>query len=366
MPEPIMEMPVIRSEIAGMPGKIDALVLLGMGPVKPELRGPEGDRHPVVDFERMRAITIAGKELVAHGLVSEGGAVIPTGRTTADPGVVDKALADSQQGVDTETLDRMNLIERQRTVGKPQTPEEAEKIKKTSEAELMSDLLKKTVAKPGEIDRKDVPVDILPEDQAKNTIENVINTINLMDMRKGGKWEGSVGILTSNFGHIPRIKELFNAFGIGDKSLIPLSAEAVLEHYGYDKSYLARYNEVNVNEPTIRNQEKFLQGVRKLPEYLLPEAALFSDDGRLKSVVGSLDVWFGKSGIDIFEKHPELRNFQEMPANELREHLKSIPWVKPDDSYGDTVNYDAWRQDIVYYDQMTKDWVSAHSRGDTH
>jgi hypothetical protein len=252
MMEPIAEMPVISSEIAGLPGKIDALVLLGMGPVKPELRGPEGDRHPVVDFERMRAITIAGKELVAHGLVSEGGAVIPTGRTTADSGEVEKALGESQKGVDAETLNTMNYIERQRTVGKPQTSEEAETIKKTSEAELMSDLLKKAVAKPGEIDRQGVPVDIILEEQAKNTIENVINTINLMDARQGRKWVGSVGILTSNFGHIPRIKELFNAFGVGDSKIVPLSAEAVLDHYGYDSSYLARYNELNVNEPTIR------------------------------------------------------------------------------------------------------------------
>jgi hypothetical protein len=83
----------------------------------------------------------------------------------------------------------------------------------------------------------------------------------------------------------------------------------------------------------------------------------------LKTVVASVNEWFKKSEIDMFEKHPELRNFQEMPANELRTHLTNIPWVKPDDSYGDSVNYDAWKQDIVYYDQMTKDWLSAHSRG---
>lgn len=183
-------------------GPVDAVIAPGMGPVQPQLRGipnESGVRRPAATFDRMRVIAVAAHELVRQGYVASDGVIIPTGRATA----------------------------------KPASPAEAEAVAQTAESALMRYLVERI---PKEQSRA-----VLEEHEAKNTIENIIRIFNLLDKRAGGVWRGTLAVVTSNFGQIGRIVDLFHAFGIENKNIVPLSAEQALRHSQYGVGFSDAY-----------------------------------------------------------------------------------------------------------------------------
>lgn len=363
-------------------GPVDAVIVLGMGPVRPQLRGvpnEEGVRRPIADFERMRAIAIATKELAAHGEISPKGFIIPTGRASANSGDVQKAakyreekltgmedLGAEQQKAQLykEANERGEKVPGgvvvQRFYGLPQSEKEVEKVVQISEARLMTDLINLTrPKKKGDLETKQR---ILEEKSAPNTIRNFVESINELDKVVGEVWKGSLGIVTSNFGHISRGEEILHALGFTRENgyvVIGLSAERVLRHYGYSESYLDRYESQNAPDGTIQNQEKFRRAVRTLPLYLLPEVGHFENDDRLLQVMHGVRQWYGEEALKQFN----LDKFETLSASEIRARLpKDSDRVQPPDDWKKETDIALWREEIAAYDQVTEAWLTRNEK----
>ena len=122
--------------------RVDAVIILGMGPVEPFLVGEPIRRRVVIENERMRHNALAAKELIVRNYVTESGIIIPTGRPTATIETVADAL---------ENRKKPHYFAR--IAG---TTQDKKIVLETSEAQLMADLIQKAVAKPGVFDRKHI------------------------------------------------------------------------------------------------------------------------------------------------------------------------------------------------------------------
>lgn len=374
-------------------GPVDVVLMPGMGPVPAQLRGPEGARRPVADFERMRAIAIAGNELAANGFVKADGFLIPTGRATANTADVQNAYAQTpafrekfaaamkvrivneKPGTGEMTPSQFlatypefkSIQGLQRLLGRPQTEAEMAIILETTEAGLMEDLQIRTRPKS----HRETTQIKLPEILASNTIENIVRTINLLDTeakkRGDDMWRGTIAIVSSNFGHIQRIKEIFKALGIGEDRIVPLSADAVLRHAGYDPKYLDKYEREDLNldtdlgRNTLKSQERWRRGVREMPQYVLPEIALIENDARLFQVMEALQDWYGEEMLRKID--PDLIDIKRFTAEQIRGTLGKIERQKPPESWGDLddAKTAAWVAENAAYTDLTKAWLQQNS-----
>lgn len=373
---------------------VDAVFAPGMGPVAPQLRSyggaALGERHVSADFWRLREIPIAIAELAAQGCIDSNGAIVLSGRATANTGDVAKALESRLAENDTilvaqhavissdpakagaippkEFVGRYSVYEDfPRAYGKPATEEEAQKVRDTTEASLMAGLVRRTVPKVPTEDRHPLTQDILEDPNAKNTIDNVIQYLNLMDKRSGGVWDGTTAIVSPNFGQMQRIIELFQAFGVRTNSLVPLGAEQILKSSGYGEGelghYFERFNTENSMPNTIKTQERWLRAVREEPKYILELVAGFTNDERLKMVMTSLEQWYGKDLL--YQAHPSLSSWRNADASSLRDTLKSIKRVLPGEELGQHADLTNWDQQNRYIDTVTHQWMKKVSHGST-
>ncbi len=366
-------------------GPVDAVLALGMGPVRPQLRGVVGERQVVIDFDRMRVIAIAVKELAANGYVLPEGKIVPSGRNTANANDVDAALASRSNDLQLFeqirrevaepelTGQRFDRNEFQHVVGRPADLAEREAVVKISEARLMSQLITDTVVKPGPANRRELLQQIVPDENAANTLQNVIDFLNIMEEKSpDGLWTGNAAMVSSNFGHLERIAKIFEALGIDDSHLVPLSAEQVLRHFHYSDNaeFTKEYKELvqayllrNLDPGTIQNQEKFLKGVERMPEYVIPEIYLIKSDKRLLSVLNSLKNFYGK---ELFEKSfPEISHFEDLPVDKLREILVGLKDKRkmPSVEWGKEANLEEWKARIVDDDKRTEKWLEDNFPG---
>lgn len=378
----------------GEPGEIvtnkpiNALLVLGQG-IKPQVRGRPGQRQVVIgseyDSQIWRLKLMAAKELAVNGLLH--GPIITTGSTTANEKVITEARArkqadleaakqriqkekglDYQPGGDELSIELLtmypllSIVDRNVALHHPTTDEDEALVKEMKEARLAAGFLRKVAVKSAVIDRVTMPVEVLEEGQARNTTQNILYTLNMLDQPgNGAMWNGTIGVITSNNGHLERADEILQAYGLGESQVVLLSQEAILHHYHYNEDVLARLEEHFQEDPNIlQGHLEWAEGVKRLPEYVLSEIAILNNNERLRNVVGALRVWYQKVDIDIFATHPELADYRTMEPDELREKLKAIKRELPSDELKENIDIDRSQELRAEYDTQTNAWIVAN------
>jgi hypothetical protein len=367
---------------------IDALLIMGCG-VRPQLRGKSGERHVVndgmydddasqYDARILRSRIMAAKELAVRGLID--GPIIPSGAATinkerlnqdvyemqydmavAENLLRDKGVAPTEEAIKNELLevyDYLDVQQQHELLGRPENEKEKKLLEETSEAKLMSELLRRVRARPDAENREVVPIEIFEENQAKNTIENVIYTLNKLDKDAESMFTGTLSILTSNNGHLERSGLILQIFGIDPEKTVLLDPEQILRHFGYDERYIRHIEEHNNREDTMRHYTRWMEGLRSLPDYVLPELALIENNDRLKYTVSSLRHWYQQVGVDICTLHPELLGYETMDPNKLRDTIKKISRLMPPEEWKDRWNTVQMRQNISKYKKQTEAWLN--------
>jgi len=365
-------------------GPSEVLFILGQG-VKPQLRhGSESpDRHVVIDSaydsQILRVKTTAAAELIAHGDID--GPIVPTGARTASPDAIyaarkqwDITAAASVAQTDGASNNRekvmkvieanptFSYIEKQQLVGNPHTEAEMKAVSETSEAGLMESLLKKIVPKSHGVNEQSLP--IWKEEEARNTVQNIIYLLNKLDA-KNPMWDGVVKVLSSNDGHLDRGVAVLQAFGFSDDHIVAIAAEPVLETYKYGivtkdevgQNFLDRLIAEEVKDERLKGQGKWLEMIKRIPAYILPELIKLENNERLRSVIGALQDWYKESGVDMFAKYPKLAEYQTMDVGDLRAILKGINQDTKTEQVESLIDYDGMRQQIADNAKKTKEWI---------
>ena len=311
-----------------------------------------GDQAASVD--RQRHIPLAIKELAVSGLVKPKGVLIVSGQASPHSPVFEQALSRYRE-LPTETIAQMTVAELKdffiekgwympngnaeygdtffwalkKQQAFPKTEDEAGILKRTTQAEQMARIIKiargKTVYRKrdretnrlDESERYPLTQEVIAEESAKNTIENVIFIINKLAewalQTPGELYDDSVGIVSSNFGHNARIYDLFVAFGFGNL-VVPLSAERILHRARYKKRYLNWIDERNAPLTDLQNQERWRRGVREVAEYVIPELEHVQYPARLYKILEGVKEWYGDEVVARFG----LANFVSMSEEDIR------------------------------------------------
>ena len=183
-------------------------------------------------------------------------------------------------------------------------------LDKPSEAELIVQIIRS---------RFDIPESVfIVEDKATNTIQNIIYSANIID--RLGLDSQSLLFIAMGF-HIQRIKEICAIVGLDGRFV---AAEKVVER----RSQMHRKLLSKLLSPererfakTLAEQERWLRGLREIPEYWLPEMAKVENNDRLMKIVRveRIQPFLQLHGID-----PD-----HTPPNELRVWLRKMPRKLP-------------------------------------
>lgn len=311
---------------------LDSVVVCGMGPVRfKDLKGSER-LFPLHPYNRLNAI--AAKLLASNGIVET---VVTSGTRSA---------ASEKQG-----LQGIEALEQ-----------------KTSEGELLADTYDRARGKGIDVVGKTRAEKIIEIDSAaKTTFDNVIQTINALDAKNGGYWQGSIAVLSSEF-HVPRIKEILTAFGIKDARV--LSAERILRHFGYtgrlyptgDFGYGKSYEEFE--EAVYRGQPAGLENLQDNPSYATFEFAKIQSNRRLQEVASNIKEYYVKRGVSL----PDI--YKEIPAqyddqfnyNALRTKLSQVLFSKHEykgEEYKGDVGIKSYRNLAARISQETEDFLQS-------
>lgn len=108
---------------------------------------------------------------------------------------------------------------------------------------------------------------------------------------------------------------------------------------------------------TLQNQERWIRGVREIPEYVLPEIAFVENDNRLMMVMESLRQLYGKEKLDALG----LGDFDNMRIEDVRKILSSINRKLPPSEWGEQADIDVWKATIDQEDALTSQWLQGSS-----
>lgn len=362
-------------------GPREVLLILGQG-VKPELShgGGEQGRHVVMgsayDSQILRVKTTAAGMLVAHGRID--GPIVPTGANTASADSIKAARDDwdtavralgpqeTSRSMETRVIagnPKLSFIQHRDLVGKPHADEEMQKVSVTTEAGLMADLLQKLVPKSRDAAREQ-RLPIWKEEKARNTVQNVIYLLNMLD-EKYGLWKGDVAVLSSNDGHLDRGVAVLEAFGIPADHIVPIAAEPVLGAYGYGAqtrdenglNFLDRLTAEEQKTERLLGQGKWLEMIKRVPAYMLPELTKLTSGQRLRTVIGALQEWYKQSDVDMVSMYPQLAPYETMDIGQLRDALKNIPRDTTTGPWERYIDYDGMREKIAQNATDTLAWI---------
>lgn len=345
---PLCEGPRTVPKVDDLPAKIDALIVPGMGPVLPALVGAEEKRRVIAQSQLMRHNTIAAAELVAKGKLGKEGVIIVSGKQTAKNDDVIQALAQKQEANPSAASFRSEMKN-------PGSPKEADQVLNTTEAELMRNLVTHVVPKSGE--KKPVtPERVIEEPLAPNSINNLFEAINALDATVEGDriWQGNLGIITSEFGHLARNKEILNAIGFTDDRLVPLEAQEVLQQSGYDQLYSDYWKQQM--ESYKGDQERWRRGIREKPVYLITQLDAVRKPERLMQIMRGLRQWYGQETLNKYG----LGNFDNMTREQIIEQATSFNREAPENWPPENWNpgdLNAQEQEIQRYKVLTQQWL---------
>lgn len=184
-------------------------------------------------------------------------------------------------------------------------------LDKPSEAELIVRILKTIFAIPEDT--------FIIEDTAMNTIQNIIYSANIVD--RLGLDPKDLLFISMGF-HIQRIKEICAIVGLSGRFV---SAEKIVErrsrrHRRLLSKLLSPKREQYAK--ILSEQERWLRGLREIPEYWLPEMEKIENNNRLIDILKLKKVQplLQSHGIDPDRTSPE----------DVRIWLRKIPRKFPD------------------------------------
>lgn len=354
---------------------VDAVLILGMGPVMPTLATIGLERKVVMGIERMKHNALAAKELAVRGFVAEDGLIIASGRTTANSEAV---TADYKK----------RQLDAERTLSiwpspLPVSEEEVARVIATSEGKLMKELMDR--ARPKNLNPNNTPattpgetapqpdttqrkqentqsqetgkkgINVFLEDQAGNTFGNYIHAFNELDKRSrattGTLFKGSIAVVTAEFGHVARAAEVAKLFGVADQ-IVPLTSQQLLRDFGYTGRLYTPEGEI-FNKENAWYEQMLVRTMRELPEFVLPEMHTITDPERLIQVLSTME---GIYGPEVFAQH-NLSGYKEEDADTVREKLKSIVRLHPQKEAWMKKDTDAITEAIQGYKNLTTEWL---------
>ena len=179
-------------------------------------------------------------------------------------------------------------------------------LDKPSEAELIVRMLRSRFGIPENV--------FIIEDKATNTIQNVIYSANIIDRLELNPQ--NLLLIAMGF-HIQRIKEISAIVGLSGKFV---AAEKVVER----RSQMHRKLLSKLLSPereryakVLAEQQRWLRGLREIPEYWLPEMAKVENESRLMKILREerIQPFLQLHGIDPDRISPD----------ELRMWLRKMP-----------------------------------------
>lgn len=276
---------------------LDAVIVCGMGPaallpISSERLFP---RNPFMRLNAFAAKLVTSNRIADRVIVSGTKTAKPSGNEEKSP-LEEKELATSEAEILADTYDRMR--------GRSITPD-----KRAKAAEII------------ELDHA-----------ATTTFDNIFQGLNILDEQSGGYWEGSLGVISSEF-HMPRIAEMIEAFGLA--SARPLSAEQILRHFGYEKLYptgevFPGKSFAELEEETYQGQPAGLQNLQDNPAYVTFELAKVKSDKRLQEIAANLKQYYVSKGVAlpaIYDQIPQLYD-PNFSYAEIREGLSKVSYSK--------------------------------------
>jgi hypothetical protein len=358
---------------------VDAVLIFGMGPVHLSLiKGFLHHKNVALGQSRMKHNAIASLELAARGFVKKEGLIIPSGTATADPELVEATM--NLKHDDATNWDAlMALLELkaankdslEATLEKPGVKElaskifdkEIQKLYKISEAQLMEWLFLKGHSKVMRPDGKarttgkSTGLEVFVENQATETIENFIHSINELDKRSRREhrklFDGSIAAVTSRY-HIARTMETARYLGL-ENQVIPLVSQEVLKNFGYDTNLFKSGDEFDM--ATRWNEQKWTRALHQVPEYVLPILTQIHDDERLLNALLYLLEQYGREVFQKFDlTHITIENISQLRIK-LKEIVRKNPrvqkWMKTDvKEINDAINL---------YIKFTDSWIAANT-----
>ena len=175
-----------------------------------------------------------------------------------------------------------------------------------SEAEIMGRRLRQ-LGVPNE--------QIVLEPKATNTIENVVLMTNIVDM---------IGlnllIHVTPQHHLPRIRELCFLVGIDEISEYCPSQEILGESHP-----LVKKTEKAIGIQA-RNEDRWMRGLREIPEYWLPQTAQVESLERFRYILGHqrIQKWL-EENFSIFN----VSNLTDREIEDIRERIKQVKRAMP-------------------------------------
>jgi len=321
----MIEIPVEKSATPEVPlTKVDVLLVLGIGG---NLQLVGGDRRPVIEDQKMRINAIAAAELAAKGHLSDDTVIVTSGKGTELVDFHHKRLAHKRAMLNQATSihvlrelqPELSYTEFANFMARPSSQTELEATAQVTQGALMQDLITRIKTKSADHQaRRPITQEILIEGVARNTILNLIEALNLLDQKADPDsfWDGDMAILTTDTGHLQRAQEIARVLGLNNVTM--LSAEQVLLYYGYRQDYLDRMLQVHDNE--LREHEKNLRAIKRIPEFLIPELIYVKNDQRLKQLIANVANYYGQSAL----KKYSLENYQEHSAAQVRNQIGAI------------------------------------------
>ncbi len=357
---------------------VDAVLIFGMGPVHLSLvKGFLNHSNVAIGQSRMKNNALAALELTARGFVKKEGLIIPSGTATADPALVEATM--NLKHDDTANWDALMALLELKAANKNAVDDPPEntgmkelaskifdkkiqKLYKISEAQLMEWLFLKghsKVMRPdgkGRVTGKSTGIEIFIDNQATETIDNLINTINELDKRSRTAhrklFDGSIAAVTSRY-HIARTMETARYLGI-ENQVVPLVSQELLKRFGYDIDLLKIGQDFD--KATRWNEQKWTRALHQMPEYVLPVLAQIHDDERLLNAFLNLQNIYG---TEVFHKF-KLTNITRENIHHLRSKLIDITRKNP--------KFQEWMENDVkeineaidLYVKFTNDWLDAN------
>ena len=308
---------------------INAVVVCGMGPVRlKDLKGSER-LFPLHPYNRLNAI--AAKLLASNGIVDT---------------VITSVTGTAESEQDLEGIETLEQI--------------------VSEGQLLADTYDRATGKGvDDLGRVRAEKIIEIDSAAKTTFDNVIQTLNALDAKNRGYWQGTIAILSSEF-HGPRIREILTAFGITDARV--LSAERILRHFGYagrlyptgDFGYGKSYEEFE--ESIYQGQPAGLENLQDNPSYVTFELAKIQSNRRLQEIASSVKAYYVRSRVSVPEVYADIpaQYDDQFDYDALRNGFSQIPFSKHEykgEKYkGDTSGY---RNLVATVGQETEDFLQS-------
>lgn len=177
--------------------------------------------------------------------------------------------------------------------------------KRPSEAHLMAKII---------TSKFDVPEStVILEEQATNTILNLVYTANILDESRESF--GELVFLAMGY-HLRRIREICELVGLDGQYIAAedIVSSRTRHHARVLKGYL--HPSQGSYKKKLDEQEQFLAALQKMPEYWLPHMAEIEDPNRLQTILSAkrIQSFLKKNAIEV----------ESTPVAELRYWLSSI------------------------------------------